>query len=108
MKAIDLIEYCLRTSQHSIIRTEAIGSISRAINPLESPFRQGISEEEQVLLQEEQTRLFNILTDQTSKETDFTVLNAIDRCLHGYAENTYLEGFPKEKAAELLATFART
>ena len=104
-KAIDLIEYCLRTSQHSIIRTEAIGSISRAINPLESPFRQGISEEEQVLLQEEQTRLFNILTDQTSKETDFTVLNAIDRCLHGYAENTYLEGFPKEKAAELLATF---
>ena len=70
-KAIDLIEYCLRTSQHSIIRTEAIGSISRAINPLESPFRQGISEEEQVLLQEEQTRLFNILTDQTSKETDF-------------------------------------
>ena len=36
-KAIDLIEHCLRTSQHSIVRTEAIGFISRAINPLESP-----------------------------------------------------------------------
>ena len=107
-KAIDLIEYCLRTSQHSIIRTEAIGSISRAINPLESPFRQGISEEEQVLLQEEQTRLFNILTDQTSKETDFTVLNAIDRCLHGYAENTYLEGFPKEKGSRITSRIRRT
>ncbi|RKU08703.1 hypothetical protein C6501_16310 [Candidatus Poribacteria bacterium] len=104
-KAIDLIEYCLRKSQHSIVRTEAIGSISRAINPLESPFRQGIAEEEQVLLQKEQDRLFNILVDQISTETDFTVLNAIDQCLQGYAENTYVEGFPKEKAAELLATF---
>ena len=102
-KAIDLIEYCLRTSEHSTIRAEAIGSMSRAINPLESPFRQRISEEDQVLLQKEQTRLFNILVDQIAKETDFTVLNAIDRCLHGYAENTYLEGFPKERASELLA-----
>ena len=104
-KAIDLIEHCLRTSQHSTVRAEAIGSISRAINPLESPFRQEISEDEQVLLQEEQTRLFNILTDQTAKETDFTVLNAIDQCFRGYAENTYLDGFPKERATELLAKF---
>ena len=104
-KTIDLIEHCLRTSQYSAVRAEAIGSISRAINPLESPFRQGISEDEQVLLQEEQTRLFNILTDQISKETDFTVLNAIDQCLRGYAENTYLDGFPKERATELLAKF---
>ncbi len=104
-KAIDLIEYCLRTSQHSIIRTEAIGSIRRAINPLESPFRQGIAEDEQALLQKERERLFNILADQTSKETDFTVLNAIDGCLQGCAENTYLEGFPKERAAELLVKF---
>ena len=102
-KAIDLIEYCLKTSQHNTIRAEAIGSISRTINPLESPFRQGLSAEDQVLLQKEQTRLFNILAGQTVKETDFTVLNAIDRCLNGYAENTYLEGFPKERAAELLA-----
>ena len=104
-KAIDLIEHCLRTSQHSTVRVEAIGSISRAINPLESPFRQGIAEEEQVLLEKEQEQLFNILADKISRETDFTVLNAIDQCLQGYAENTYLDGFPKEKAAELLAKF---
>ena len=102
-KAIDLIEHCLRTSQHSTVRAEAIGSISRAINPLESPFRQGLSAEDQALLQKEQTRLFNILADQTATETDFTVLNAIDQCLHGYAENTHLEGFPKDRASELLA-----
>ena len=104
-KAVDLIEHCLKTSQHSSVRTEAIGSISRAINPLESPFRQGIGEEDQVLLQKEQARLFNILADQISRESNFTVLNAIDQCLDGYAENTYIEGFPKERAAELLAKF---
>ena len=104
-KAVDLIERCLRASQHSNIRAEAIGSISRAINPLESPFRQGIAEEDQALLQKEQTRLFNILADQILRERDFTVLNAIDQCLQGYAENRYVEGFPKERAAELLAKF---
>ena len=102
-KAIDLIEYCLKTSQDNTVRAEAIDAISRAINPLESPFRQGLSAEDQALLQKEQTRLFNILADQTANETDFPVLNAIDRCLNGYAENTYLEGFPKERAGELLA-----
>lgn len=103
--AIDLIEHCLRTSQHSTVRAEAIGSISRAINPLESPFRQGISEAEQALLQKEQARLFNILADQISRERDFIVLNAIDGCLGGYAENRYVDSFPQEKAAELLAKF---
>ncbi|MYK96718.1 ATP-binding protein, partial [Candidatus Poribacteria bacterium] len=105
--AIDLIEHCLRTSQHSTVRAEAIGSISRAINPFESPFRQGISEEEQALLRKEQVRLFNILADQISRERDFTVLNAIDGCLGGYAENRYVDGFPKERAAELLAKFRK-
>ena len=104
-KAIDLLENCLRNSQQSTVRVEAIGSINRAINPLESPFRQGIAEEEQVLLEKEQEQLFNILADKISRETDFTVLNAIDQCLQGYAENTYLDGFPKEKAAELLTKF---
>ena len=104
-KAIDLIEHCLRMSQQSTIRTEAIGSISRAINPLESPFRQGIAEEDQTLLQEEQARLFNILADHISEESNFTVLNAIEQCLDGYAKNRYLDGFPKERAAELLAKF---
>ena len=104
-KAIDLIEHCLRTSQHSVIRVEAIGSISRAINPLESPFRQGISGDDQALLENEQARLFNILADHISKESNFTVLNAMDGCLGGYAENRYVDGFPKERAAELLAKF---
>ena len=106
-KAIDLIEYCLKTSQHSSVRAEAIGSISRAINPLKSPFRQGISKEDQDLLQEEQARLFNILADQISREFNFTVLNAIDQCLDGYAKNRYLEGFPKQRAAELLTKFQK-
>ena len=106
-KAVDLIEYCLRTSQHSTVRAEAIGSISRAINPLESPFRQGISEDDQALLENEQARLFNILADQISREFDFTVLNAIDGCLDGYAKNRYVDGFPKERAAELLAKFRK-
>ena len=107
LTAIDLIEHCLKTSQHNTVRAEAIGSISRAINPLESPFRRGIAETEQTLLKEEQARLFNILDEQTSRETDFTVLNAIDQCLCEYAENTYLEGFPKERAAELLVEFSK-
>ena len=104
-KAIDLLENCLRTSQHCVVRTEAIDSISRAINPLESPFRQGIAEEDRVLLQKEQTRFFNVLADHISRETDFTVLNAIDQCLEVYAENRYLGDFPKGRAAELLAEF---
>lgn len=105
--AIDLLKNCLRTSQHSVIKAEAIGSISRAINPLESPFRQGISEDDQALLGNEQARLFNILADQISKESNFTVLNAIDGCLSGYAENRYVDGFPKERAAELLVEFRK-
>ena len=103
--AIDLIEHCLRTSQYSSVRAEAVGSISQAITPLESPFRRGISEKEQALLEKEQARLFNILADQISREQDFTVLNAIDGCLGGYAGNRYVNGFPKERAAELLAKF---
>ncbi len=106
-KAIDLIEHCLRMSQHSRVRTEAIGSISRAINPLEFTSKKEMSENDQTLLQEEQARLFNILADQISEESNFTVLNAIDGCLSGYAENRYVDGFPKERAAELLAKFRK-
>ena len=106
-KAIELIEDCLRTSQYSIVRAKAIGSISRAINPLDSPFRQGMTEEDKAVLQEEQERLFDIIVNQIEKESDFTVLNAIDQCLHGYAENSHLEGFPKERAAELRVKFGK-
>ena len=104
-KAIDLIEHCLRTSQYSVVRVEAIGSINKAINPLEITSQREMSKHDQDLLQEEQARLFNILADQISKETDFTVLNAIDQCLNGYAENRYLDGFTKERATELLVKF---
>ncbi|RKU16431.1 hypothetical protein C6503_12445 [Candidatus Poribacteria bacterium] len=106
-KAIHLIEHCLTTSQYSVVRAEAIGSINRAINPLEFTSEKEMSENDQTLLQEEQARLFNILADQISEEANFTVLNAIDGCLYGYAENRYVDGFPKEKAAELLAKFRK-
>ena len=106
-KAIDLIEHCLRHSQHSIVRVEAIDSINRAINPLEITSRQEMSRDNQTILQEEQARLFNILAYQISEESNFTVLNAIEGCLCGYAENRYVEGFPKERAAELFLEFGK-
>ena len=106
-RAIDLIENCLNTSRHSIVKKEAIGSISRAINPLDSPSRQDLSDNDQAKLQEEQARLYNIIADQIAKGSDFTVLNAIERCLNGYADNTYIDGFPKERAAELLLEFGK-
>lgn len=106
-KAIHLIEHCLTTSQYNVVRAEAICSINRAINPLEFTSEKEMSENDQALLQEEQARLFNILADQISEESSFTVLNAIDGCLYGYAENRYVDGFPKERAAELLAKFRK-
>lgn len=106
-KAIALIKDCLRTSAYSIVRARAIGSISRAINPLGSPFRREMTERDKAVLQEEQVRLFNIIANQIQNESDFTVLNAIDQCLDEYAENTHLEGFPKERAAELQVEFGR-
>lgn len=106
-KAIALIKDCLGTSTYSIVRARAIGSISRAINPLNSPFRRGMTEEDKAVLQEEQVRLFNIIANQIQNESDFTVLNAMDQCLHEYAENTHLEGFPKERAAELQVEFEK-
>ena len=89
------------------MRVQAIGSISRAINPLDSPFHQGMTEENKAVLQEEQARLFDIVANQIEKEFDFTILNAIDQCLDGYAENAHLEGFPKERAAELQVEFEK-
>ena len=106
-KAIELIENCLRTSRHSVVREQAINSIERAINPLDSPFRRGITVEDKAVLQEEQARLFNIIANHIQKEFDFTVLNVIDQCLHGYAENTHLEDFPKDRAMELRVEFEK-
>ncbi|MDE0086149.1 MAG: hypothetical protein OXU23_10585 [Candidatus Poribacteria bacterium] len=104
-KAIEIIAHCLKTSQHRDVRTKAIDSISRAINPLESPFRQQMEKVDQEQLQKEQARLFDIIVNRIHVESDFTVLNAIDQCLSGYAENEHIEGYPKKRAAELLAKF---
>ena len=57
-------------------------------------------------LHKEQTRLFDIVDNHMQKESDFTVLNAIDRFLKGYAENEHVEDFPKQRAAELLTKFS--
>ena len=106
-KAINIVAYILKTSQHNVIREKAVGSISRAINPVQSPFRQNMEKADQEQLQQEQVRLFDIVANQIQKESDFTVLNAIDRCLNGYAENEHLEGFPKKRAVELLTNFRK-
>lgn len=105
-KAIDIIAYVLKTSEHGIVREKAIGSISRAINPLESPFRKGMEQSDKDQLQKEQKRLFDIVANHIQKESDFTVLNAIDRFLSGYAENERVEGFSRRRAVELLAKFS--
>ncbi|MYF55519.1 hypothetical protein F4225_07110 [Candidatus Poribacteria bacterium] len=105
-KAIDIIAYILKKSEQGVVREKAIGSISRAIDPLESPFRKGMEQSDKDQLHKEQTRLFDIVDNHMQKESDFTVLNAIDRFLKGYAENEHVEGFPKQRAAELLTKFS--
>ncbi len=105
-KAIDIIAYILKTSEHGVVREKAVDSISRAINPLESPFRKGMEQSDKDQLHKEQKRLFDIVANHIQEESDFTVLNAIDRFLKGYAENEHVEGFPRKRAAELLAKFS--
>ena len=104
-KAIDIIDYILRISQHGVVREKAIGAISRAINPLESPFRKGMEQSDKEQLHKEQKRLFDIVANHIQEESDFTVLNAIDQFLNGYVENEHVEGYPKKRAIELLAEF---
>ena len=105
-KAIDIIDSILKTSQHGVVREKALDSINRAINPLESPFRKGMDQSDKDQLHKEQKRLFDIVANHIQEESDFTVLNAIDRFLNGYAENEHLKGFPSKRAAELLAKFS--
>ena len=105
-KAIDIIDYILKTSQHGVVREKAVDSISRAISPLESPFRKGMEQSDKDQLHKEQKRLFDIVAYHIQKESDFTVINAIERFLNGYAENEHLEGFPRKRAAELLVKFS--
>lgn len=104
-KAIDIIDYILKTSQHGVVREKAVDSISRAISPLESPFRKGMVQSDKDQLHKEQKRLFDIVAYHIQKESDFTVLNAIEQFLIGYAENEHIEEFPRKRAAELLTNF---
>ena len=105
-KAIDIIAYILRTSEHGIIREKAIDSINRAINPSESPFRKGMEQSEKEELHREQKRLFDIVANHMQEESDYSVLNAIDRFLKGYAENEHVKGFPRKRSSELLTKFS--
>ena len=108
-RAIKLIEECLRISPHNIVKLKAVECISKALRPLHSgpggnnPDR--LEKADQVLLKEEQTRLFEILANQLLEESDFTVINAIDECLQVYAENSH--GFPKQCATQLLEKFEK-
>ena len=77
-KAIDIIAYILKTSEHGVVRKNTVESINRAINPLESPFRKGMEQSDKDQLHKEQKRLFDIVANHMPEESDFTVLNAID------------------------------
>ena len=105
-RAIKLIEECLRISPHNIVKLKAVECISKALRPLHggpggnNPDR--LEKVDQVLLKEEQARLFEILA-KLLEESDFTVINAIDECLQVYAENSH--GFPKQRATQLLEKF---
>lgn len=108
-RAIKLIEECLRISSHNIVKLKAVECISKALRPLHSgpggnnPDR--LEKADQALLKEEQARLFEILANQLLEKSDFTVLNAIDECLHVYAENSH--GFLKQRATQLLEKFEK-
>ena len=106
-QALDLIERCLRTSKHSSVRKRAVASICGVMHPFQSPLRYKVAsdmeEEELAILRKERERLFDILGGQLQTESDFTVLDAIEECLNGYAAGS--DSFVKDKATELLAKF---
>ena len=106
-QVLDLIERCLRTSKHSSVRARAVASICGVMHPFQSPLRykaaSGMEEEELAILRKERERLFDILGGQLQTESDFTVLNAIEECLNGYAAGS--DSFVKDKVTELLAKF---
>ena len=106
-QAIDIIRYCLKTSKHSSVRSKAVEAIDGAIHSFQNLSWDGRAEVDPSALKGEQAQLFEILADHFPKESDFTVLNAIDECLHRYASPYSSEGFPKEKATQLLKKFRK-
>lgn len=101
-KAINIITHILRTSQHPVVRENAIGSITSAINPLKSPFPHKMKKLDKDQLHKDQVQLFDVVANHIQEEPDFTVLNVIDRFLNGYVENEHVESYPRKRAAELL------
>jgi hypothetical protein len=107
-KSIELIERCLTTSQHNIVKVKAIKCIQNALNPFCSPGRNNpdhLEKSEMTQLQKEQGSLFEILTNHTQEESNLTILNAIDSCLHEYAESS--DQYLKEQAEELILRFRK-
>lgn len=105
-KAIELIERCLTTSQHSIVKVKTIECIRNALSPLRGPQRNNperMKKSEMAQLQKEQARLFEILANHIQEESDLNVLNVIDSCLHGYSECS--DQYLGKKAVELISKF---
>ncbi len=106
IQAIDLAENCLNTSQHNIVRRKAIQFISSAIDHCLNPDVWNSMEERERSVK--QNRLFEILSNQISKEFDDTVLNEIALCIRKCAEN--LPRFQKaqqEKIQQLVVKFRK-
>ena len=85
-QAITIVENCLKTSQHNIIRAKAIEFISNAIDHFLNPHVwESIDEQER---RAKQNRLFAILDNQISTEFDEVVLNEMVKCLDECGENS--------------------
>ena len=103
-QAIIIVEKCLETSQHSIVRAKAIEFISNAIDHFLNPHVwKSIEEQER---RGEQNKLFAIIDNQISNEFDGTVLNEMAKCLDKCAENSgRFEEDQKKKIEQLLKKF---
>ena len=85
-QAITIVENCLKTSQHNIIRAKAIEFIGSAIDHFLNPHVwESIDEQER---RAKQNRLFAILDNQISTEFDEVVLNEMVKCLDECGENS--------------------
>ena len=84
-QAITIVENCLKTSQHNIIRAKAIEFIGSAIDHFLNPHGESIDEQER---RAKQNRLFAILDNQISTEFDEVVLNEMVKCLDECGENS--------------------
>ena len=103
-QAIDLIRYFLETSEDSNVRVKAVECINDAIHSFQKLSWNSTVEVDLNALKAEQERLFEILANHFPKESDFAILNAIEKHLDRYTK-TDAESFSKETATELLEKF---